>query len=199
MKRVSLKQPTTHYDEGIKQIDEQICELIKQRKEISSNNPGYPTFEYITKWAEKFGLYEEMLKSIFYSLWNEKMYKPLVEPEGFQRNLPVLKSIEINNRLFSIVSIRQFSNSSIVNFNIDWDNIGHLSESKPPHTRFELFIDERYECSVAHGTGGDGHFHYNFIVSPPLPDNISGITFVFKEYNLPFGDKQIGHDIVIQL
>ncbi|MFL0270155.1 hypothetical protein [Candidatus Clostridium radicumherbarum] len=199
MKRVSLKQPTTHYDEGIKQIDEQICELIKQRKEISNNNPGYPTLEYIIKWAEKFGLYEEMLKSIFYSLWNEKMYKPLVEPEGFQRNLLVLRSIEIDNRLFSVVSIRQFSNASIVNFNIDWDNTVDLSGSQPRHTRFELFIDERYECRFKDGTGGDGHFHFNFAVSPPLPDNISGISLVFKEYNLQFGDKQIGHDIVIQL
>ncbi|MFL0267946.1 hypothetical protein [Candidatus Clostridium radicumherbarum] len=43
---------------------------------------------------------------------------------------------------------------------------------KQPTTHF---IDARYECQVADGTGGDGHFHYNFIVSPTLPDNISEI------------------------
>lgn len=198
MRRMTFERPTTHYDERIKQIDEKICELVKQRKEISINNPGYPPFEYITNWAEKFDLYEELLKSIFSSLWNEKMYRPFVEPEGFQRNLPVLKSIEVDNRLFSVISIRQYSNSSIINFNIDWDTNG-LSEPQSRHTYFELFIDERYDCRMADGTGGDGHFHYSFIVSPPLPDNFLGIDLIFKESNLPIGDKQIGHDIVIRL
>lgn len=198
MKLMPSKRPTTYYDERIKQIDEKICELIKQRKEISNNNPGYPPFEYVTNWAEKFDLYDELLKSIFNSLWNEKMFKPLVEPEGFLRNLPVLKSIEVDNRLFSVISIRQFSNSSIVNFNIDWDTSG-LSEHQSRHTFFELFIDEQYDCRMADGTGGNGHFHYNFIVSPPLPDNISGIELIFREYNQPFGDHQTGNDIIIQL
>jgi hypothetical protein len=199
MKRMTFRRPTTHYDERIKKTDEKICELIKQRKEISNNNPGYPPFEYITNWAEKFGLYEELLKSIFGLLWNEKMYKPFVEPENFRRNLPVLKSIEVDNRLFSITYIHQYSNSSIVNFNIDWDNTSDSSERQSRHTHFELFIDERYDCRMANGTGGDGHFHYNFIVSPPLPDNTSGIELFFKEYNKPFGDEQISHNIVIRL
>ena len=199
MKRMPFKRPTNQYDERIKQIDEKICELIKQRKEISNNNPGYPPFEYISNWAEKFDLYEELLKSVFSSLWNEKIYKPLVEPEGFQRNLPVLKSIEINNRLFSVISIRQYSNSSIVNFNIDWDSTYDSSEHQSRHTHFELSIGEKYDCRMMDGTGGGGHFHYNFIVSPSLPDNISGIELIFKEYNPLFRDKPIGYDIVIQL
>lgn len=199
MKRMSFKRPTNHYDERIKQIDEKICELIKQRKEISNNNPGYPPFEYISNWVEKFDLYDELLKSIFASLWDDKIYRPLIEPEGFQRNLPVLKSIEIGNRLFSVVSIRQYSNSSIVNFNIDWDNTSDSSERQSRHTHFELSISEKYDCRMMNGTGGDGHFHYNFIISPPLPDNISGIELVFKEYNPPFTDTSIGHDVIIQL
>lgn len=198
MKYMPSKRPTTYYDERIKQIDEKICELIKQRKEISSNNPGYPPFEYIERWAEKFNLYDELLKSIFSSLWNDKMFKPLVEPKDFLKNLPVLKLVEVDSRLFSVISIRQFSNSSIVGFNIDWDTSG-LSEPHPRHSHFELFIDEQYDCRMADGTGGNGHFHYNFIVSPSLPDDISSIELIFKEYNLSFGGQQIGHDIVIHL
>lgn len=199
MKRMPFKRPTTHYDERIKQIDEKICELINQRKEISNNSPGYPPFEYISNWAEKFNLYEELLKSIFGSLWNEKTFRPLVEPEELRRNLTILKSIEIDNRLFSVISIRQYSNSSIVNFNIDWDNTNESSERKSRHNHFELFIGEKYDCRIIDGVGGDGHIHYNFIISPPLPDNISGIELIFKEFNPQFRDKQIGNDIVIQL
>lgn len=199
MKRMPFKPPTTHYDERIQQVDEKICELIKLRKEISNNNPGYPPFEYITNWAEKFDLYEEMLKLIFGMLWDEKMYKTFVEPEGFQRNLPVLKSIEIDNRLFSVICIRQYSNSSILTFNIDWDNTIDLLEQHPVHTQFQLFINGGYDCSMLNGAGGEGHFHYNFIVTPPLPDNITGFELIFKEYNQPDGDKQIGQDVVIRL
>ena len=130
MKRMPIfKPPTTHYDERINQIDEKICELIDQRRKISNNNPGYPTFEYITDWAKKFDLYEELLKSIFSSLWNEKMYKPFVEPEDFRRNLPVLKSVEMDNKLFTITYIHQYSNCSIVNFNIDWNNTSALART----------------------------------------------------------------------
>lgn len=199
MRLMPFKRPTTHYDERINDIDERLCELIKERREISNKNPGFPPLEYITNWAQKFDLYDELLKSIFSSLWNEKMFKPFVEPEGFQRNLPVLKSIEADNKLFSVISIRQYSNSSIVNFNIDWDTTIDLLDGQPRHTHFELFIDERYDCRMTDGTGGAGHFHYNFVVVPSLPDNLSGIELIFKEYNPPFGDSQIGHDIVMPL
>jgi len=198
MKRMPFERPTTYYDERVKEIDEKICELIKKRKEVSSNNPGYPPFEYITSWAEKFELYEDLLKSMFSSLWNEKVYKPLIEPEGFRRNLPVLKSIEVDDRLFSIISIRQYSNSSVVNFNMDWDITSDLTESQLRHTCFELFIDG-HDCRMVDGAGGNGHLHYNFIVSPPLPDDNSGIALTFKEYDPPFRDKQLGHEVLIRL
>ena len=199
MKRMRSNRPTTHYDERITQIDETICELIKQRKEISNNNPGYPPFEYITNWAEKFDLYEDLLKSIFGSLWDDKIFKPIVDPEGFQKNLLVLKSVEVESRLFSVIAIRQYSNSSIINFNIDWDSTSDISEHQSRNTNYKLFIDGEYDCRMLDGSGGDGHFHYNFIVSPPLPDNNSGLELIFKEYNFPSVDKQIGQDIIIRL
>ena len=199
MKRMPYRRPTTHYDERIKTIDKKICKLINSRKEISHNNPGYPPFEYISNWAKEFNLYDEQLKSIFGAMWNEDLYKPSVEPKEFLGNLPVLKSIEIEKRLFSITSIRQYSNSSIVNFNIDWDNINASPERQLRHTSFNLFINEIYDCQMLDGCGGDGHFHYNFLVSPPLPDTFSGIKLIFKEYNPMQRDELMGNDIIIQL
>ena len=34
MKRMHFDQPTEHYDDRLIPIDEQICSLVKQRKEI---------------------------------------------------------------------------------------------------------------------------------------------------------------------
>ncbi|MFW2490175.1 hypothetical protein ACN077_16645 [Clostridium chromiireducens] len=199
MKRIPFNRPTTHYDERVTQIDEKICELIKQRKEISDNNPGYPPFEYITNWAEKFTLYEDQLKSVFGTLWNEEVYRPIVEPNGFRLNLPVLKSIEINNQIYSVISIRQYSNASVVIFNKDWDNTNDFLDNKLTHTTFELFINEYYNCSMISGAGGDGHFHYNFTVSPPLPDDFSGVDLIFKERFIPLIENKTGIEIVIHL
>mgnify|MGYP006862803183 CR=1 FL=1 len=50
----SFNRPTTHYDEKIYEIDKKICELIKECKDISNNNPGYPPLKYISKWADEF-------------------------------------------------------------------------------------------------------------------------------------------------
>lgn len=199
MKRMPFERPTTHYDERINEIDEQLCKLIKQRKEISNNNPGFPPLEDISNWAEKFELYEELLKSVFRSLWNEELFRPLVEPNGFRMHLPVLKSIEINNRLFSVTSIRQYINSSVVNFNIDWDNTNDLFNNQRQHSHFELFLGEKYNCRMESGCGSEGHFSYNFVVSPPLPDNISGFDLVFREHSHPFRDKTAGVEVVIHL
>lgn len=192
MERMPFRRPTEYYDEKVRQIDEKICELISNRKEISHDNPGYPPFEYIYNWAEKFNLYEELLKSLFGTLWNEKMYKPQVKPKNFRKNLLVMKSNEADNRIFSVVSICQYSNSSIINFNIDWDGINDLTEPKSKHTCYELFISEQYDCRMLNGSGSEGHFHYNFIVSPALPDSLSGIELNFR-------DRKESHKIGIQL
>lgn len=201
MKRMpTLNPPTSHYDDRIKAVDRKICELINQRKEISCNDTGYPPFEYIRDWAKDFNLYEDLLKSIFNSLWNEEVYKPTVEPEGFQRNLPVLKSLEKDNKLFTITYIYQYSNSSIVNFNVDWDTVSLYSEQLlKQHIFYELFIDKKYDCRMAEGSGSDGHLHYNFVVSPSLPDNPAGVKLFFKAYNQQVGEKQLVHEIEIQL
>lgn len=199
MKRMPFERPTTQYDERINEIDERLCELIKKRKEISNSNPGFPPLEYISNWSKKFELYEDLLQSLFGSLWNEEQFRPFVEPNGFRMHLPVLKSIEINNRLFSVIFIRQYTNSSVVNFNIDWDSTIDASRSQLSHSHFKLFLGQQYDCRMISGGGSEGHFSYNFVVSPPLPDNISGLNLVFTEYNRPFSDKPTGLEIAIHL
>ncbi len=48
LKRMPFERPTEHYDERIYKIDEQICEMLKLRKQLSNNNLGFPPFEYIS-------------------------------------------------------------------------------------------------------------------------------------------------------
>ncbi|NRY62396.1 hypothetical protein [Clostridium beijerinckii] len=199
MELIPFKRPTDHYEEEIGGIDEQICELIRKRKDISNNNPGYPPFEYISKWAEKFNLYENQLKSVFSSLWNESSYKPVVEPDGFRKNLQILKIIEKDDSLFYVTFIRQYSNASLINFNIDRNDISDSSNCKSKHSSFELFIGEEYNCRMKSGCGSGEHYCYNFVVSPALPDDVSGIDLTFIEYEIPLMEKKKVDEIIIHL
>ena len=186
---------TDHYDKQLLQIDEQICALLKQRKELSNDNPGLPPEDIISNWAIKYNLYEEYLSSLFGALRMEDLFKPRVEPIGFRKHLPVLKSIEINDCFYSVTAIRQYENASIIQLHIDWDEpddarIDRIN--KRSINTFELFINEQYDCRKKRAGGSTGHLTYNFIVSPPLPDNLSGIDLVFKEYSDTLKEKKTG-------
>ncbi|MDD9271899.1 hypothetical protein ACFPES_33210 [Paenibacillus sp. GCM10023248] len=196
MKRMPFERPTEYYDERLLPIDEQICELLKQRKEISNNNPGYPQFEYIEKWAIAFDLYEDYLKSVFHVLRNEEQFKPTIEPIGFRKHVPILKSKVNEEFIYTVTSMRQYSNASIITFNIDWDV--KSDHSLKLNKTFVLHLGENYHCRMDSGGGSSGHLSFNYIVSPALPDDISGIDFIFREIGVPLKDNPAGNEVVFQ-
>ena len=197
MKRMHFDQPTEYYYERLISIDEQICSLLKQRKEISNNNPGFPPLEDISKWAEKYNLYEDLLRSLFGVLENDDHFRPQVEPIDFQKYIPILKSVEKEQSLYSVTFIRQYANASVVNFNIDWEP--EEEEQFLRHGFWHLWLGEEYDCRQTGGGGTEGHISYNFIVSPPLPDDISGLDLIFRETITPFKRKSTDLEIVMHI
>ncbi|WP_052737745.1 hypothetical protein [Bacillus sp. SA1-12] len=67
------------------------------------------------------------------------------------------------------------------------------------HITFELFVGEQYDCRLERAGGSTGYYTCNFIVSPPLPDDISKMDLVFKEYSDPFREKPTGLEIIINI
>ncbi|OZQ78428.1 chorismate mutase [Paenibacillus odorifer] len=199
MKRMPFVRPTEHYDLQIKDIDEQICALIKQRKEISNNNPGFPPFESISKWAENYELYEDFLKAVFGTLLSEEHFKPMVEPIDFRKHIAVLKSIEKDELFYTLTSIRQYSNASVVTLNIDWDMTTELPANSHSHSFFELFIGEEYDSRMTNGGSSTEQASYNYVISPPLSDDPSGVTLEFRKYGKPFKNNETGDQIVFRL
>ncbi|MBS4214047.1 hypothetical protein [Neobacillus rhizophilus] len=201
MRRLPFEPPIKHYDQRIEAIDEHICNLINQRKDITNNNPGFPTKKLITTWSEKYNLYEEFLNSVFTSFLNEDMYKPVVEPKGFLKNIPILKSFEKDDVFYSVTFVRQYENASVVHFNIDRED---SDDEVPRRIRepilFDLSIEGKeadFNCRNEGGGGSGGHESYTFIVSPALPDDLSEIKLVFKKYKPPFFNKPTGVEFVI--
>ncbi|WML44304.1 hypothetical protein [Neobacillus sp. PS3-40] len=204
MKRMPYEPTTEYYDERIKATDEQICNLIKQRKVLSNNNPGFPTKKFINAWSEKYNLYAEFLNGVFGHLLNEEIYRPVVEPKGFIKNIPILKSFEKDELFYSVTFVRQFENASVLHLNIDRDSSDDMPEDfhRREHTFFELSIEgdgANYDCRNEGGGGSRGHTSYTYIVSPPLPDDFSGLKLVFKEYKTPFKTKQTVFEFVIKM
>ncbi|PEB50860.1 hypothetical protein CON65_00835 [Bacillus pseudomycoides] len=199
MKRMPFERPTDYYDERIFQIDEQICSLLKQRKELSNQNPGFPPDEAISNWAKKYGFYTDYLNSLFSSMRDENYFKPHVEPTKFKRHLPVFKSFEHEESIYTVTYIRQYSNASVIYLYIDWDPTNETLNNRHISSFFELSINNTYDCRTEGGGGTDGHMSFNFVVSPPLPDNPSGISLLFKESNMPFADKPANLEFVIKL
>jgi hypothetical protein len=189
MKQRPFEPPTDYYDKRIEAIDEEICALIKKRKALSDDNPGFPTKKRIASWAEKYNFYEDFLNSLFASLLNEEMYKPQVEPEGFVKNIPLLKSFEKNNIFYTVTFVRQFENASVLYLHMDRNKPMERDKLFLHHPYFVLSIESEetdYNCRN-HGGGGSGeHMSYEYIISPALPDDCSKYKLVFKEFEEPF-------------
>ncbi|WP_145946258.1 chorismate mutase [Paenibacillus sp. Y412MC10] len=194
MKRMPFTRPTEHYDERLLPIDRQICQLLQQRKEISEGNPGYPPFAYIDQWAAETGLYEDFLKMIFGAIRSDEFFKPIVEPAGFIKHVPVLVSQEHEGYYFTLTSVRQYANASVVTLHVDGDVT--IPECSTDISNFALDMGEYYDCRMDRGVSCSGNATYNYVVSPPLPDKLSGLEFVFREeIGSPFGGEPTGKEI----
>lgn len=67
------------------------------------------------------------------------------------------------------------------------------------HGFWHLWLGEEYDCRQTGGGGTDGHMSYNFIVSPPLPDDISGLDLIFRETKTPFKRNSTDFEIVMHI
>lgn len=177
MRRMPFHPPTDYYCEQLAPIDEQICALITKRKELSENNPGFPSLGLITTWCQRYELNEAMTQSIFTMLYNEKEFSAhfQVEPTGFLKFVPILKWVEINSVLYSVTHMKQYENASVVYIEIEVHNSERFV--RLGHARLDLSISPDHQCRQHRGSGQDKGMQYSFVVAPQLPDDLTGVEF----------------------
>jgi hypothetical protein len=175
MRRMPFRAPTDYYCESLEPIDEQICELLGKRKELSNNNPGFPDLEKIASWCQENGLNEDLIRSIFASLYHEPYFLPIVEPTEFLKFVSVLKSAKINGIMFAVTYMKQYQNASVVY--IEAENDTNETNARLEHTHFELFISPDYNCRPDGGIGHNNGIQRSFVVTPPLTDDLAGVEF----------------------
>ncbi|MDG0789701.1 hypothetical protein OMP38_01695 [Cohnella ginsengisoli] len=122
---------------------------------------------------------------MFGLLMNESVFRPVVEPEGFRKFIPVLLSQELGGELYTLASVRQYVNASAVTLHID---ASEASPSLEMHIRtfYELKVGADYDCRRSDGGSSGSHLFQEYIVSPALPDDLTGVTFHFNAYAKPF-------------
>jgi hypothetical protein len=175
MRRMPFRAPTDYYCESLEPIDKQICELLGKRKELSNNNPGFPHIEKIASWCHHNGLNEDLIRSIFASLYHEPYFLPIVEPNEFLKFVSVLKSAMINGIVFTVTYIKQYQNASVIY--IEVENVTNETKVRLEHTHFELFISPDYNCRPDSGIGHNNSIQRSFVITPPLPDDLVGVEF----------------------
>ena len=177
LKRMSFQPPTDYYCEPLAPIDEQICALLAKRKELSENKPGFPTLELISAWCERYELNEAMMQGLFTAMYNENAFSAhsQIEPVGFLKFVSILKFMEIDSVLYAVTHMKQYNNASVVYIETEINN------SEPNvrlgHARVELFISTDYQCRQDGGSGQGKGMQYSFVVTPPLPDDVTGVEF----------------------
>lgn len=170
-----FQPPTNYYCESLAPLDEQISALIAKRKELSDNNPGFPPLETIAGWCRKYGLTEDYMRSFFRFLANEPSFLPVVEPQEFIKFVPILKAVQVENVIYSLTHMKQYSNASVVH--LETEILTDQEYVQVKHASFDLSVSGDYTC---HSQGGGGHgkgMHFSFVVSPRLPDETDGLEF----------------------
>lgn len=115
-----------------------------------------------------------------------------------------MKAIEKDERLYAITFIRQFDNASVIYLTIDWDapNISDpLEEMRRSRSEgaLYLYINDNFDCRTTGKRGSEGHFTHKFIVSPALPDDLTGLSLIFTEYTSHLKENLTGLEFVINL
>ena len=176
--RMPFRPPTDYYCEELASIDEQICVLLAKRKELSNNNPGFPNLDRISAWSQQYGLDEDWLRMTFAYMYGEHHLLPPIGPAGFLKFVPILKSVEVDSIIYAVTHMKQYSNASVVYIETEVNNdepyvrLGHAS--------FELFISSKYQCRPNGGCGQKKGMQHSFVVTPSLPDDLSGVEFLLS-------------------
>lgn len=175
MRMSSFRPPTDYYCAELAPIDEQICGLLAKRKEISNNNPGFPNLEQISEWSLHYELNEDWLRTIFANMYGERHLHQQIEPTEFLKYVPILKYAEVGSILYAVTHMKQYSNASVVYIETEVNTVEPYV--RLGHAHHELSISPQYQCRPNGGCGQDRGMQHSFVVTPSLPDDLTGVEF----------------------
>ena len=101
-----------------------------------------------------------MLFSAF--MHGEDRLRSPVDPAGFVKFVPVLKSVVIDNMMYAVTHMKQYSNASVVYIETEVNTAEAFV--RLGHASFELFISPEYQCRQSSGCGHGKGMQHSFVV-----------------------------------
>ncbi|MRN55564.1 hypothetical protein [Paenibacillus monticola] len=174
----ALRGIPNDYNDEAKKIDEQILGLIQQRKAISGGKRLFPEQEVLEQWAAKFDLELNQISLILSSL-NEGLPRRHFwdEPGLLLGVLPIMKRIVTEDFEYVLSHAMQHEKLSIVTLEIKYLKETTDQVHIRPTLDLVVLSDTEYEVTRNHGHGGGGQIQMRFMVSPPLPNDLTSVEF----------------------
>ncbi|MCO7124569.1 hypothetical protein NIE88_02085 [Sporolactobacillus shoreicorticis] len=190
---------STYYSPQLEQIDEKICALIQERKKIAGDNPELPSEETFQSWGKKFGHYPDMLREIFTMMQNEDVFRPRVEPKKFRCFVPVMSGQKFGDQMICVTHLRQYENASVLSLTVA-SPFDYKEHDDQRQLDYELKIpDSSYDCRSDDGSGSEGLWIRNYIITPAIPDELPDLKLVFQEQEFFPKQKRTGNVFELNL
>lgn len=166
------------YNAEVKKIDEQILTLIQERKAITGKKRLSPESEILEDWAARFDMDTAQIVRYLHSL-NEAVPRRQYwdEPGLLLGVLPIVKRTLIEDCEYTLTHAMQYEALSIVTVEIKYlkEAVGHI------HLRtaltLEVLGEAEYEVQPHGGHGGGAYTQLQFLISPPLPNDLETVEF----------------------
>ncbi len=176
--RMPIRGMQNEYNDEAKQIDEQILELYRQRKAVSGGKGLFPDTETIEEWATRLELQPGEITFILSNLNEARPRRHFwEEPGALLGVLPIMQTTLQDDAEYTLTHALQHEKLSIVTLEIKYlkETVGHVNVNA--ELMLTVVGDTDYEIDGHGARGGGAHLQMQFMVSPPLPEDLSFVEF----------------------
>lgn len=168
------------YNEDIKEIDEQIMRLVQKRKNLAAGGNFIPATEQVQIWQEEFGLSELKIYELIRMLNRSAKRRSFSDFSGELRTVvPIMKQTNTGKFTLKMTHMMQYENWSELHINVRYAE--SLEEDVSLNLNFTLDIygkEIQYNVRRGSGSSHSNEAQMQFMVEPPLPDELEGLSFV---------------------
>ncbi|MEK8211186.1 hypothetical protein [Paenibacillus sp. FSL L8-0463] len=176
--RMPLRGIPNDYNDEARVIDEQILRLVQQRKALSGGRGLFPEEEAMNQLAAESGLEVSEISLILSNLNEARPRRHFWdEPGPLLGVLAIMKTTLDGDFEYMLTHSMQYEKLSIVTLEIkclkEMVERVHIN----PMLKLAVLSETSYEVENHGANGGGAHVHMQFMISPPLPEDLSTTQF----------------------
>lgn len=181
------------YNEEAEKIDYQLIQLVKHRRKLSAGKRFFPPEKLLEQWAEEFDLDIDKIHYILHNLEENQLY---FEPEGpgsLKTVVPLMKKKIAHDCEHVLTHMMQYERGSVVKMNIKYTGKDASEVMLQANLILEVISKQVYQVTRYGSSGSTARADVDFLVVPPLPENLEEVEFslVRSHDNFTFHQREI--------